>query len=333
MITVPALEYAAALVLTLGVLAWANRLKTRYVKVLWFADYFSYLLFFYLLAIATQIVPHLGFQEVPGAGYAGEAYYFLLLTFLGLPLVLLSFFYFLRFAGGLAGRNTAPFVRPGYLIGFAAVFLACTFAALWAFQTRNIGFLARSQTAMTVLAVGLLVMIPVRAAFLARATKNPLRTREIIRFAAAQLAGFAGGQLILILILDEDAQFGHHLVRLLVNIPPLAVLARIAGKEMAANGEAPESRMDIETAFAKMDITPREGDVIRLVLQGKTNAEIAAELFISLKTVKHHLYNAFMKLRIKNRVQLVNLFLAFNRPSPRHGPKVERAETPKTNAG
>ena len=85
---------------------------------------------------------------------------------------------------------------------------------------------------------------------------------------------------------------------------------------MAAMNDVSESRINLEGAFARLDITPREGEIIRLVLQGKTNAEIAAALFISLKTVKHHLYNAYLKLRVKNRVQLVNLFLTFGRPDP-----------------
>jgi DNA-binding NarL/FixJ family response regulator len=49
-------------------------------------------------------------------------------------------------------------------------------------------------------------------------------------------------------------------------------------------------------------LTPREADIARHVAQGKTNAEIAACLFISPGTVKTHLANISDKLGIRNRV-------------------------------
>ena len=50
-------------------------------------------------------------------------------------------------------------------------------------------------------------------------------------------------------------------------------------------------------------LSARELDVLKLVAEGKDNAEIAAELFISQKTVKNHISNILMKLQISNRIQ------------------------------
>jgi DNA-binding NarL/FixJ family response regulator len=49
-------------------------------------------------------------------------------------------------------------------------------------------------------------------------------------------------------------------------------------------------------------LTERELDVVRLVARGLSNAEIAAELFISAGTAKNHLANAQQKLNVRNRV-------------------------------
>jgi DNA-binding NarL/FixJ family response regulator len=49
-------------------------------------------------------------------------------------------------------------------------------------------------------------------------------------------------------------------------------------------------------------LTPREREVARLVAQGRTNAEIAAELFIAAGTVKNHLAGIQQKLGVRNRV-------------------------------
>lgn len=51
-------------------------------------------------------------------------------------------------------------------------------------------------------------------------------------------------------------------------------------------------------------ITPRELDVVRLVARGRTNAEIASALFVSLSTVKTHLSSVQTKLRARNRVEI-----------------------------
>ncbi|NIM07326.1 MAG: hypothetical protein GTO55_11640 [Armatimonadetes bacterium] len=51
-------------------------------------------------------------------------------------------------------------------------------------------------------------------------------------------------------------------------------------------------------------LTNCEMKVARLVAQGKTNAEIAEELFLSLSTIKSHIRNALARLGIRNRVEL-----------------------------
>ncbi|GHE03212.1 response regulator transcription factor [Streptomyces alanosinicus] len=51
-------------------------------------------------------------------------------------------------------------------------------------------------------------------------------------------------------------------------------------------------------------LTGRELDVVRLVALGRTNAEIAAELYVSLSTVKTHLSSVQLRLAARNRVEI-----------------------------
>ncbi|HWQ23844.1 MAG TPA: response regulator transcription factor [Gaiellaceae bacterium] len=51
------------------------------------------------------------------------------------------------------------------------------------------------------------------------------------------------------------------------------------------------------------ELTDRERDVLRLVAEGATNREIAAQLFISENTVSFHMKNILAKLHLKNRAQ------------------------------
>jgi DNA-binding NarL/FixJ family response regulator len=51
------------------------------------------------------------------------------------------------------------------------------------------------------------------------------------------------------------------------------------------------------------ELSERETEVLRLIANGKDNADIAQELHISPKTVKNHISNILMKLQIENRIQ------------------------------
>jgi DNA-binding CsgD family transcriptional regulator len=48
-------------------------------------------------------------------------------------------------------------------------------------------------------------------------------------------------------------------------------------------------------------LTPREVQVLQLVLAGRTNREIAAEIFVSEKTVEFHLGNIYTKVGVRKR--------------------------------
>jgi len=68
------------------------------------------------------------------------------------------------------------------------------------------------------------------------------------------------------------------------------------------------SNNTIEALASKYEFTKREQEIIELICQGKSNQEIADQLFVSLRTIKAHVYNVFKKTEVSNRLQLANLF-------------------------
>ena len=52
-------------------------------------------------------------------------------------------------------------------------------------------------------------------------------------------------------------------------------------------------------------LTPRELQILQLVIAGHTNKAIAAEIFISEKTVRNHLTNIFEKLGVESRSKAI----------------------------
>src|SRR2546425_6523760 len=61
-------------------------------------------------------------------------------------------------------------------------------------------------------------------------------------------------------------------------------------------------------------LTPRELEIIGVILGGYSNSDIAAKVAISEKTVKHHLTNIFDKLGVSNRLELALFALHHNLP-------------------
>lgn len=63
------------------------------------------------------------------------------------------------------------------------------------------------------------------------------------------------------------------------------------------------------TQGAVDELTPREREILRLLIDGRTNAEIAAQLGLSVYTVKNHVRNLLGKLGVGSRTEAVSLAL------------------------
>jgi DNA-binding CsgD family transcriptional regulator len=87
--------------------------------------------------------------------------------------------------------------------------------------------------------------------------------------------------------------------------------AERARAELRATGETARRR-DPSTVS---QLTPQELQVARLVSEGMSNKEIAAQLFLSPRTIDSHLRNVFSKLGITSRTQLARLAPGVEQPA------------------
>ena len=85
---------------------------------------------------------------------------------------------------------------------------------------------------------------------------------------------------------------------------------RIRGLLRGAGGSLPRRRPPpaaVPDQLARRGVTAREAEVLRLLGEGKFNADIAAALFLSVRTVETHVSSLLAKLQVRGRGQLIAL--------------------------
>jgi DNA-binding CsgD family transcriptional regulator len=93
--------------------------------------------------------------------------------------------------------------------------------------------------------------------------------------------------------------------------------AERAARELVATGERVRKR----TTGSPAQLTPREAQIGRLADDGLSNPEIAAQLFMSPRTVEYHLHKVFSKLDISSRNQLHGVLASRRNEGPQPTPK------------
>ena len=79
----------------------------------------------------------------------------------------------------------------------------------------------------------------------------------------------------------------------------------ISNFSQRSNQQVPVLVLDKINKHLLSPLTDREFDVMQLIYAGKTNNQLAAELFVSLNTVKVHIKNAYLKLDAPSRTKAI----------------------------
>ncbi len=229
--------------------------------------------------------------------------------FIGLPFMIAAWYLIIKMTGELLERNRPQYIAVVYFLLVTAAFLIYGLAIKRMPEYKNYDYQALKQKVIIVFySIELIIAAYIIIRVLIKGLKEKSKKKEqfVIRFAVIF------GVITIIKAITLHFSYFHWIIGLYFmlfffsGIIPLVFLTR---SYLENNSFDYMNSLNIqEDLFKRYKITKREREIIIEICKGKTNKQIADELFISLQTVKDHTHNIFVKTGVKNRVQLARNF-------------------------
>lgn len=122
--------------------------------------------------------------------------------------------------------------------------------------------------------------------------------------------GFAFATLVstsIILFMADNHPYIFLLVIVTLFLSGLLLVLHFHTETRKVTSQTLPTSSGFEAFCQKFEITRREAEIIMEISKGKTNRQIAEDLFITVQTVKDHIYRIYTKTGVNNRVQLLNI--------------------------
>ena len=158
--------------------------------------------------------------------------------------------------------------------------------------------------ALELIYFGAFLVVALRLSRHADAARRHLLIAFSLLLFVAFITRTLGGALLLI---DERLFVVFVVIYFGSNLAPLLYVRAVSDRAFEPVKAEAASRQGLEQIFERYGITKRERQIIEQVCLGKTNQQVADELFISLQTVKDHTHRIYSKIGINSRLQLVQL--------------------------
>jgi len=231
--------------------------------------------------------------------------------FLNFPFVVLSIYLFFYLMRSLIEKEASPSFNKFYFIFWAIIFLAQVLLTKNYFDTKDDRLLKYFYQGVNLLAIISFCLIALYLLLKVKGITEGIRKKALRSFGLIYLICF-----VFVYSLTSKyilPYFGSFRVPVVIflfftqNLPALLYLKHYLDKYYVEPQIQLETEADLKGFFSKHEISKREQEIIVLMLKGKSNRDIEKELFISLHTVKNHIYNIYQKLGVKNRLQINNL--------------------------
>lgn len=261
--------------------------------------------------IAKKILQQQGsaFQTIEKIGH--------FFSILGIPFLILAWYMFIRLCRELIEKKLSQAFTLSYFSALVIVFLGYG-GVIILFNLSDFGDeqYAALSSAISILYIVLeiVVLILALSQLLIHAfkIKDENKRAAIRMFALLNILVFCTGIILFLFAPQSHLLAAIHLwVFISGNIPPVLYWRGYLKKHFIAPSIQKTDALTWNQFLDEFNISRREQEVIRQLCEGKTNKEISDDLFISLQTVKDHVYRIYQKTDVKNRVQLINLIQSY----------------------
>lgn len=250
----------------------------------------------------TQVI--LGTEFLPPAAWEplGTVTAPIVFLFLGA-----SLYFLLLYAARVVGRRPPRSFPAVYAALWAGILVVYALAAGAGPSSSALPYRSFFGLAFLLMKTGTVLAATGTLLFGATKVKARDERRSLRLLAWTYLAGFLLFQLSVSGAIPIARMPGHDywlaLVQIGFHFPVLAAL-EVYARRRAASGTDGLSPASAPGTLEGTGLTPREAEIVGLVMKGCSNKEIEERLFISLETVKKHLSAIYRKLGVRNRLQL-----------------------------
>jgi DNA-binding CsgD family transcriptional regulator/uncharacterized membrane protein YozB (DUF420 family) len=245
-------------------------------------------------------------------------------SFLGFPFLIFAWYMFIRLCREIIEKKLSRTFNLSYYFTLAVVFFAygsvIILSNLLNFGDEKYALFSSAVIYLYVALEVLVLIVALSQLFInAGKIKDEKKQNAVQTFASLNLVVFCTG-VILFLFANESMTVGavYFLVFFSGNILPVLFWRAYLKKYFIAPVLQKTGPLTMKQFLEEYKISKREEEVIQNLCEGKANKEISETLFISLQTVKDHIYSIYQKTDVKNRVQLINLIQSYREEGERN---------------
>ena len=297
-------SFLASLFLAAAVVpvALAARLNRRHPSASYMLSYLFYLaLWNFQTVYITSFLLYI--RYLPKTGRLG---FILFNAVLLIPIQAATAILFADFLWKLLGRRLAGVAKSVLAMPFLAILV--TYGRQTIFRLAKdpapASFEVNAPLSLWIMVLAVMAL-SVAGILISAAGKDRERKKRVVPATGLTAAGMI---LSLLLIGGNYSNFLSYIlygfIWLAMNVPAFIALAICAQREQLGSAGRGVSASRLKEIGERFSLSEREREILALVCCGRLNKEIARELYISLDTVKKHLYNIFKKTAVRNRVQL-----------------------------
>ena len=222
--------------------------------------------------------------------------------------VFASLYFFVKVLSSFSGKDIPKRLKIVFSAAFVALSFLSGFAAGSAIFDSNYAWMTQSQDYSVKACLFLLLVFTIIYNQKNKLLPDVARRNRAVTFGKFHSTAFFVFSAIFVLSLWN--LFSYLLVvlmYLLMNIfPPLWHRISLLDEEL--EGKAVLQLQTLARIKREFGLTPREGEICQLLLEGLDNRDIQETLHLSESTVKNYVYRIFKKLGIRNREDLVRFF-------------------------